>query len=122
MRIAFQNAPVHKRARVAFIGVAGQVFRRTLGIARPGDHFLAARKPAPPRPRSPDRITVSITSSGVISVRTFAERLVAIFGDVIFDIFGVDLAAVAQDDPHFLGFRCAQVLRRQLLQRSTRIS
>ena len=33
VRVAFQNAPVHKRARVAFIRIAGEVLRCAGGHA-----------------------------------------------------------------------------------------
>ena len=55
-------------------------------------------------------MTVSMTSSGVISAEDFAEGLVAIFGNVIFDIFRIDLAAIAQDHAHFLGVGSPQFL------------
>ena len=35
-------------------------------------HFTPVGNPAPPRPRSPERLTVSMTSSGDISHRAFA--------------------------------------------------
>ena len=40
--------------------------------------FLAVGKPAPPRPRSPDFITTSMTSSGVYSVRTLPRALIPV--------------------------------------------
>ena len=51
--IAFQDAAVHERAGVAFVGVADDELLRALGVA--GEFPLPpGGKPAPPRPRSPD--------------------------------------------------------------------
>ena len=50
-----------------------------------------------------------MTSSGVISAEHFCQGHVAVFGDVIFDVVRVDLAAVAQHHAHFLGLGRAQL-------------
>ena len=53
VRVAFQNATVHERAGVAFVGVANDVFVRCWPSWPPCAHFRPVGKPAPPRPRRP---------------------------------------------------------------------
>ena len=66
------------------------------------DHLRPVGKPPPPRPRRPDSETVAMTSSGVISVRHFAKRLITVACYVFVYILGVDDAAVAERDPYLL--------------------
>ena len=94
--IALQNGTVHERAGVALVSVAADVFLICLGNCRRTAISCRWGSRAPPRPRRPLFLMVSITSSGVISVRHFAQGLVAVESDVLVDVFGVDDAAVAQ--------------------------
>ena len=55
-------------------------------------------KAAPPRPRSPDWITSSITSSGVICVDGPDGAAIGAAGDGLVDGQRIDRAAIAQDD------------------------
>ena len=72
-----QNAVV-ECARFAFVGVDAQVDRprMILGQERPLD---PAGKPAPPRPRKPESLTIAVTSSGGIA-SAFLKRFVAAVG------------------------------------------
>ena len=53
-------------------------------------------KPAPPRPRRPDCVIASTTSSGSSSTSTLASALVAAVGQVVVDGVRVDLAVEPQ--------------------------
>ena len=68
--VAFHDIAVLDGARLAFIGVADDVFRGT-SRGRVKDHLRPAGKPAPPRPRMPEVFTSSTTCSGVMLVTTF---------------------------------------------------
>ena len=59
-------------------------------------------KPAPPRPRRPEALSSSITSLGLHLEERLLEACVAVAGDVLVDVLGVDHAAVAQDDAELL--------------------
>ncbi len=107
MRIAFQDPAVHEGSRIALIRVAGDVFRAALGGPAELPFFRGgkARPAAPAKPRAAhpvDHLFRGHLGQGL------AERLVAVLGDVVFDILGVDLPAVAQDNPDLFGFGGAQ--------------
>ena len=89
MRIAFQNGTVHKRARVAFIGVAADVL-----LIR-----LVRRRKAPLEARREARAAAAAQTGGLHDVNNLlrghlgehlTEGLIAVDRDVFIDVLRVD--------------------------------
>ena len=98
VRIALQYRAVHKRARIAFVRVAGDklfVADRTLGEIpfHPGGESAA---PSAAQPGGLDRIDDVVRRH---FKQHLAQRLIAVERYVFFDALGIDPAAVAEGDP-----------------------
>ena len=95
VRVALQNGAVHERAGVALVGVAADVLLFAGRIF--GELPLPARGEA--RAAAAAQAGLGDDVDDVLRGHLgqhFAERLVAVVGDVLLDLFGVDDAAVAQ--------------------------
>jgi len=101
MRIAFQNAAVHECTRITLIRVADEV----LGGSSRG----AGKRPFF---GSGETCTTPATQTGFhdfidhIFRRHFCQHFckchVPVFGNIIFNVLRIDLAAITKDDPDFL--------------------
>ena len=102
MRVVLEDAPVHKRAGVAFVGVTDHEF--LFGrLARGEFPFLGGGESrAAPAAQSGFQHLVDD-----LARRHFQQRLgegaVAVAPDIIVDVFGIDDAAARQDDAVLLG-------------------
>ena len=94
MGVAFQNTAVHERARVAFIGIAGNEFHR-VGFRLDHAPFFGGGESSS-APASKPRFGYFIDNSIRGHFREdFGQRHVTIFSDIVLDVFRVDLAAVS---------------------------
>ena len=74
VRVLLHQLAVVEGARLRLVRVADQVVGpRGVGSLGMKPHFMPVGAPAPPRPRSPDALTISMSSSGCIS----QQRLLA---------------------------------------------
>ena len=114
MGIAFQHRAIHKRAGVTLVRVADHIFlRRFVGggqrpFASGGETAAAASAQAGIGHDLDDLLR------GVFG-QTFAQRLIAVVGNVFFQRFGVDHAAVAQRHPHLFFVKIGFVQRFDLV-------
>ena len=98
VRDAGEDLVVLEAARLRLVGVDDEVVRlRDLIGLRDEPHFMPVAKNAPPRPRSFDAFTSSITASGAIAAR-LRERLVAADRLVLGELRQVALVGVREDD------------------------
>ena len=67
-------------------------------LLRARSHLMPVGKPAPPRPRMPEALISSITSSGARLARMSPQRAVPPRGDVAVDVLGVEHADVREHD------------------------
>ena len=97
VRIALEDAAVHERAGVAFVGVADGELLLAGGLPRelPLPPRGESRPAAAAQPGSPHRLDHRLR---VVLREDLGQGLVAVAGDVVFDPLGIDDAAVAQDD------------------------
>ena len=114
VRVALEHRTVHKRARVALVGVAADI-------------FLAGRLRLGKVPLEPCRETSAAAAAQAGRFENFdhivrrhlgqhpAERLIAVVGDVFVDILRVDNAAVAQRDTHLFFIKVGLVERFDLI-------
>ena len=77
-------------ARVALVGVADNVLAVALRLAA-GGPLEAGGKPAPARPRSPDRDTASMICSGFMVAERLGQRGVAPQPHVVVDALGIEI-------------------------------
>ena len=59
-------------------------------------HFSPVGKPPPPRPRSPERLIISINVRRLFVKQAIGQCKVSFTGDILFDIFGIDKTTVTQ--------------------------
>ena len=98
MGIRFHDAPIHERARIALVAVADEIFLVVLHL-RGKLPFFAGRKA---RAAAPAQAGFQNFVNHLLRRHLrdrFAEREIAVSHDVIFDGFGINLAAPAQHDP-----------------------
>ena len=101
MRIAFDGRPVHVSARIAFVGVADDVFDLALdpGCRLP---LYARGEPGAAAATEPRSLHHVDDLLGRHLEESLLEGEVAFPRDVFLDVLGVDHAAVAQDDAELL--------------------
>ena len=111
MRIAFEDRPVHERARIAFVGVADDV----LGVAgrfAAQFPFHAGRETPAAAAAQTGFFDLANDFFGRPCGEGAGERAVTVTGDVLFDFFWIDDAAVGEHDPDlFAGERQVTKLR-----------
>ena len=71
-RVVLQNDAVFLAARLVLAAVGDDVAGRLRLVRREAPLLAGVGKPAPPRPRSPDAVTVSIIASGVLASACFS--------------------------------------------------
>ena len=108
MGVAFQNGTVHECAGVAFVGVAADVFLIGFIGCRKGPFPAGGEACATTAAETGSKHHVDDLLRGHFS-EDFAQRLIAVHGDVLVDIFGVDDAAVPESDPVLLGIELGLV-------------
>ncbi|HPX02027.1 MAG TPA: hypothetical protein PK311_00975 [Syntrophales bacterium] len=97
VRIAFEDASVHVRTRVAFVGVANDVFCTAVSLGSEKCPFLSRRKPgSPPSPQSGCDDLLE-NKFRVTSGEGFGERQIPPVSYVIMDTDRVDLFVSAHD-------------------------
>ena len=102
MRVALQHGAVHEGAGVALVSVAAGVLLLGLGVG--GELPLAARGEAGAAAAAQARSQHQVDDFlGGHLGEDLAKGGVAILGNVLVDVLGVDDAAVAQGDTHLLG-------------------
>ena len=108
MRIALQHPAVHERTRVALIRITDHILGAVLDVA--GDlPLLGCRETRAAAPaQSGCKYFLDDTFRRHLE-QDFAKRLVAIGRQIVFDVVGVDLTAVTQDNADFLGTQRAQL-------------
>ena len=97
VRIAFQYAPVHERARVAFVGITQHVFFVTGRFAREFP-FKTGQEPGAAAAAQARLLHCIRDFFGRHFGQHPGQRLIPVAGDIFFDVCRVDDAAVAQDD------------------------
>jgi len=98
MRVAFDDGPVHECARIAFVGVADEVFLAPLVL--PGQPpFAAGGEAAAAAAAQPAELHLGDHLDRRLAVQGLDESGVAAPGDVFLDPGGIDAAAVGQHPP-----------------------
>ena len=102
MGVAFQDAAIHEGARVPLVRVADDELPLTLhlGDEAPLEPGGVSRTATPPQTALGDgvhHVDRLQLPQGVV------ERLVPVGGDVVLNLFGINLPAVLQDDRHLAG-------------------
>ncbi len=98
VRVAFEEHAVHPRARVAFVGVAHQVARRSR--RRPQEVPLAAGREARAGAAAEAAVQHLLHDRFGVHFERLAEPGVAIVGEVVFDALRVSRADVRHQPPH----------------------
>ena len=96
MGIGFQNAAVHKRPRVSFVGIAKHVFDIALGSGGKFP-FHAGGKPGPSAAPDARRLDFLDNFVRFHFQQGFCRCKISVSGNVFFNLFGLDQAAVAHD-------------------------
>ncbi|MBA7678164.1 hypothetical protein ES703_86436 [subsurface metagenome] len=96
MRVAFQYRAVHECPGVAFVGVADDVFRRSLSFPAVLP-LLTGRKARPAPPPQPRFFHFVYNIFGGL-LQGFGQGGVAASGDIVLNLGGVDVSAVFQDN------------------------
>ena len=108
MRDRFPDAAIHECAGVALVAVADDVLQVAAGLGHraplQAGGIAAAAASAQPALGDP-----WMTPLGVISVSAVEQGLVAVAGDVVVDLFRIDVAGVLQNHAHLLVEVLAQV-------------
>ena len=101
VRIAFEHAPIHERARVALVRVADHVLdlRDLFHHQLP---FEAGRVACAAPAAKAALLHLRHYLAGRHGGDRFAERLIAARGDVVGQLLRVDASAVGEHDPHLL--------------------
>ena len=97
VRIAFKNRTVHERARVAFVGVADDVFLFA-GLVVSGFPFYAGRETGAAASAQAGLFHFLNDRHPVACLQDPGECQIPVFGDVAVDTVDIDQAAVAQRD------------------------
>jgi hypothetical protein len=108
VRIAFEHLPIHKRAGVALVGVADNVLK-IAGVVAAELPLLGGGKAGPTPPtqtRGAHRVDHLLRRQ---RHQRLGQRLVTVHGQVVGDVFGINLAAMAQNYAQFFGPRRAQL-------------
>jgi len=114
VRIAFQHAPVHESAGVAFVRVADNIF--DIAGSLTGEAPLETGGEASAAPAAQLGIQHDLNDLFRAHLgQYFAKRLVTVIGNVVFDIAGINHANVAQNNANLLGFRRAELLINRVL-------
>ena len=97
VRVTFQNGTVHKCARVTFVRVADDILfvTRLVFLKLPFDAGGESRAAASAQTGGLDLINDILGAHGL---ENFMKRLIAADANVLVDVLGIDLAAVAQGD------------------------
>ncbi len=108
MGVAFQHAAVHEGTRVAFVGVADDVFHFAGVLAGELPFFGSGETRAAASAQAGSKDFINHTVGGHFG-DDFGQGHVTVFGDVIFDVEGINFAAVGKHHAHFFGLGSAKL-------------